>query len=106
MLSSVTFIKDFRCFKAAERVDLHPGINLLVGDQGAGKSSLISILRGVGGDHIALGPMSIKEARATVKIAVTVGEKFKFFGFDFEKENPRTLPGLADKREFFQVGSF
>jgi predicted ATPase len=108
MLSSLTFAKDFRCFKASERIDFHAGVNLLVGDQGAGKSSLLSILRGFGGDAMALGPMSVAEARQTVKVAAT-GERFKSFGFDFEKENPRTLPGIAEKGAggmFFQVGSF
>lgn len=105
MLSSITFAKNFRCFKADERIDLRPGINLLVGDQGAGKSSLLALLRGYGGDRKALSAMSVEEARSTVKVAST-GDRFKSFGFDFEKENPRTLPGLTDQGTFFQIGSF
>lgn len=39
-IEAVQFRKDFRCYKAGEVFTFKPGINLIVGDQGCGKSSL------------------------------------------------------------------
>lgn len=45
MIRSVTFKKDFRCFKKDDKFDLRPGVNVLAGDQGTGKSTLIELIR-------------------------------------------------------------
>jgi recombinational DNA repair ATPase RecF len=43
MLTKIEFQRDYRCFKAGDCFDLKPGLNLLVGDQGSGKSSLLGV---------------------------------------------------------------
>jgi predicted ATPase len=48
MIKSVKFEKDWRCFKSGDVIDFRPGINLLVGDQGCGKSSLLLMLKNDG----------------------------------------------------------
>lgn len=44
-LQKVVFLKDHRCFKAKDEVEFAPGVNLIVGDQGTGKSTLIDCIR-------------------------------------------------------------
>lgn len=45
MITSITFKKDFRTFKEGDTFDFKPGVNILVGDQGCGKSTLIELIR-------------------------------------------------------------
>ena len=45
MIKSITFKKDFRCFVKGDKFDFRSGINVLVGDQGSGKSTLIELIR-------------------------------------------------------------
>lgn len=40
----IEFNEDFRCYKAGEIIEFKPGINLVVGDQGCGKSSLFDAI--------------------------------------------------------------
>lgn len=79
MLKQVTFKNDFRCIKAGEVFTFLPGVNLIVGDQGSGKSSLLAGIR---------------------KTAITdavVDDKAGFVFCDFEKQNPR-MAGLPNTR--------
>ena len=84
MLKSLTFTKDWRCFKEFQVFDFRPGVNLLVGDQGCGKSSLLETVKDAGSKN--------KHKRATV---LTDKECTSLF-FDFEKGNPRTLSYFGD----------
>jgi hypothetical protein len=45
LLSEVRFREDYRCFTAGQVLTFVKGVNLLVGEQGTGKSTLISLLR-------------------------------------------------------------
>ncbi len=45
LLSEVRFREDYRCFTAGQVLTFDKGVNLLVGEQGSGKSTLISLLR-------------------------------------------------------------
>ena len=44
MLNTLKFKENWRCFKAGDTFDFRPGVNLLVGDQGCGKSSLLQAI--------------------------------------------------------------
>ena len=75
MLKEIKFIKEYRkIFKVNDTIVFRPGVNLLVGDQGSGKSSLIGVIRNktLAKDHLT----PVKEA-------------VDFFALDFEKESPR-----------------
>lgn len=71
MLESLTFTQDWRCFKKGQIFTFRPGVNLLVGDQGCGKSSLLS-------------EMSQRE-HSEIKVA----RKMVTYKFDFERDNLR-----------------
>lgn len=45
MIKSITFKKDFRCFAKGDKFEFKPGVNVIVGDQGSGKSTLIELIR-------------------------------------------------------------
>ena len=78
MLDRIKMLIDWRCFKAGETIEFRPGVNLLVGDQGTGKSSLL----------ILFSSKQTKEERA--RIRQIEGDKCKQWSFDFEKDNFRT----------------
>ena len=98
MLQSITFTEDWRCFEKRYSIPFRPGMNLLVGDQGCGKSSLLLALRSGSeckDDHQA------RAVRDKVDIVYSpCASRF----FDFEKDNPRTLPSFG-KNVQFQIGS-
>lgn len=76
MLSSITFLEDWRCFKKDESFNFRPGINLLVGDQGSGKSSLLTLLR---------------DTKTTLhsKFKIQTTAPVNTASLDFEHDNPR-----------------
>lgn len=78
-LYNIRFKKDYRkVFKEGQVIDFHPGMNLLVGDQGSGKSSLLSFFR--------------KDNDRIAKETVVMSCEFvSCIGLDTEKDNPRTL---------------
>jgi len=63
-----------------ERYTFQPGVNLLVGANGAGKSSLL----------YAMKPSNNKKENLAEVDLVKGSEKVSCLFFDFEKENPRT----------------
>lgn len=75
MLKKVTFLKDYRCFKKGDTFTFEP-LTLLVGDQGCGKSTLISLL----------GDASSDRTKEIIRIAAG---KIETRYFDYEKHNPR-----------------
>jgi len=76
MIKSITFKEDFRCFRRGEQFAFLPGINLLVGDQGTGKSSLLAAM--------------IRHGNTTIDFEKDGDVNYSFF--DFEKDNPRKKP--------------
>ena len=75
-LQSVTFTKKWRCFPKGTYIDFRPGVNLLVGDQGTGKSSLLAAL-------------TDKKLRHRNNINLIGNPKVSFKFLDTEKHNPR-----------------
>lgn len=88
---SIRFLKDYRCFKKGDEFEFRPGLNLLVGDQGVGKSSLLDLLTKHGRDGKEL------------TISVVCRDTTRLRAFDFEKGNPRILP-LGGRDGNFSVG--
>lgn len=82
MLHSLTFKKDYRCFKSGEYLPFQPGINLLVGDQGSGKSTVFQLIRNLGKN----------EEIVTAKV-----DRIQMFSFDFEHDNPRIATVFNEK---------
>ena len=75
MLKSIKFKKDWRCFKAGDEFAFKP-LTLLVGDQGCGKSTILSLL-------------SKASDRQTGEVIAIKAGKIETRAFDYEKNNPR-----------------
>jgi len=71
MLKSITFTKKWRCFNPGDTFTFRLGVNLLVGDQGCGKSSLLN------------------EIFSQEYSKIQVFKASKSYKFDFEKDNFR-----------------
>jgi predicted ATPase len=80
MIQSITFTEKWRCFEEGDNVTFVPGVNLLVGDQGCGKSSMLKAIQA--------GGASAKNAQGPEVQLCCTPCRSKFF--DFEKDNPRT----------------
>jgi len=93
VVKSVEFLKDWRCFKKGDKIELKPGINLLTGDQGCGKSSLLLMLKNDGfllNDKIAV----VDAPSGTIS-----------FYLDFEKGSIRTMDINAADHMGISTGS-
>lgn len=78
MLHKLRFNQAFRCFKQGEIFEFRPGVNLLVGDQGAGKSTMFQVI------------VSCSRGKKPIAdVGTLADEGTSLFSFDFEKENPR-----------------
>jgi predicted ATPase len=100
----LTFRQEYRCFKKGEVLKFKPGINTLVGDQGSGKSTVLQLMRGLGGLK-GLHDLSAEDAKKTVRLH-RKGEKgrVRCVGWDFEKDNPR-MKSYFDDNIGFQLQS-
>ena len=96
MIHSIEFTEKWRCFKAGDRFEFRPGVNLLVGDQGCGKSSLLGALEGAGFEK----PGQFRDLREKTKLDY---DPCTVFSADFEKDNPRTLSYFKNIR--FQMAA-
>ncbi len=98
MLTTVTFKESYRCFAAGEVVEFRPGLNLIVGDQGCGKSTVLSLLRsGSGGDRY-------DREEAARRISVGFDGLTNVYSFDFEKDSPRSKSYFEEGQSMaFQV---
>lgn len=81
----VCFLQDYRVFRKGEVYAFQGGVNLLVGDQGCGKSSMLGLLARPDPRiiHVDTGPDSLRT---------------KFF--DFERDNPRIREFSNDPVKF------
>jgi predicted ATPase len=80
LLEEISFKKAHRCFKKGRLLKFHPGVNLLVGDQGSGKSTVLQLLHD-------LATKSGHER--TTKIISVTSHGCRVIDFDFERDNPR-----------------
>lgn len=95
MIKSIKFKKDYRVFKKDEEYTFRPGVNLLVGDQGSGKSTIIELLRSLNKKTFAdfdKGDSSYRADSIIEKIEDIVeidADTMKIVAFDFERESAR-----------------
>lgn len=98
MLNMVLILKPWRCFTGEEVIHFRPGVNLIVGDQGSGKSSLFQAiqLRGMKKTKSwKLPPV------ADVPVVIDFrGDPVPVFAFDFEHDSYRTKPFFDDDMMF------
>lgn len=45
LLKNIKFLKDFRCYKEGEEIDISAQLTVITGDNGSGKSTLLSCIR-------------------------------------------------------------
>jgi predicted ATPase len=80
MIKSIRFKTDWRCFKEGDFFEFVSGVNLLVGDQGTGKSSILSLFRTSIYNEPDFRKLVDLKCDGTVELRL----------FDFERDNPRT----------------
>ncbi len=98
MLNLVCVLKPWRCFSGDEVIQFRPGVNLLVGDQGTGKSSLFEAiqLRGMKKPK----SLHLPPADSVPVVIDCQGEPIPIFAFDFERDNYRTKSFFEDDALF------
>jgi predicted ATPase len=102
MINMVLILKPWRCFTGEECIKFKPGVNLIVGDQGSGKSSLFQAiqLRGMK-KHASWKLPPIDEVPAIIDFR---GGPIQSFIFDFEHDSYRTKP-FFDGDTMFHVNA-
>lgn len=75
IFGKILFQEDFRCFKSKETIEFRPGLNVIVGDQGCGKSSLFYSI------------LNWKESKIAMHYDSSLINDFSFL--DTESMNPR-----------------
>lgn len=101
MIKAIEFTSDWRCFAASDFFHFYPGVNLLVGDQGCGKSSLLTEIRNCGSNLQGGDSTHSKEQHAQLTLDEGV---MRSFSFDFEHDNFRTKSHFTNALGF-QIGA-
>ncbi len=96
LLSEVRFREDYRCFRSGQVLRFEKGVNLLVGEQGSGKSTLITLLRERVGNKF--------KAELSHRVMDVVMQACYVRWLDFEKDNPRTQAEIGI-HDAFLLGS-
>ena len=94
MTHDVEFLCKWRCFKKGQKIAFRKGANILVGDQGSGKSSLLYA--------ITCDPSGLDGGDEFRKLSFDKGDRFR--AFDSEKDNPRTKDPNLLPVSMFAVG--
>ncbi len=89
-IKKMRFDKDFRCFKKGEIIEFKPGINLLVGDQGRGKSTVFYSI------------MNWQEAG----IAMNYDPSSSYSFMDTETMNPRLTDAFKAHKKFERIADY
>jgi predicted ATPase len=83
MIESLQLKEDWRCFQKDELFEFRPGVNLLVGDQGSGKSSILTFFQ--------WAISNLESHKKTLEQLANIKcQSVELRFFDFEKQNPRT----------------
>lgn len=92
MLKSVKFTGKWRCFDKGFGITFRAGVNLLVGDQGTGKSSLFQAIQAHGFTKTKNRKLPRKDD-VPIEL-VSEGKPLDALAFDFEHDNFRTKSTL------------
>ena len=96
MLQAIAIRRDFRSLKARTVITLFPGVNVIVGDQGAGKSTLIELVRSIAASdkmrHSRWRSIHIERAEAESICLPMMSAPMRVIGYDFERDNVRMSP--------------
>jgi predicted ATPase len=85
MLKRIKILQEHRSLPAGLEIEFRPGVNLIVGDQGCGKTTLLNLI------DSARREKDLRSAR----IELTVEGVAAFDSFDFERDNPRTATAFG-----------
>jgi predicted ATPase len=88
MIKWVKAKRSYRCFREGDRYELLPGVNLIVGDQGTGKSTMIDGIVAA----VDLAKRSIRREGDFVNLVMEESRIKMFAYFDMERMNPRVTP--------------
>jgi|SRR6185436_2834842 len=102
MIKTVLFKKDFRCFSKGDKFEFRSGINLLVGDQGCGKSTLIELIRSKLEPNLGANDTdSSYRAKSIISnhkidelVEIITDHNTKCFAYDFERESARDMSAI------------
>ena len=90
MITCISFTDDYRCFRKGIKINFRPGVNLLVGDQGTGKSTICQIL----------SENKVKEAK------ISTDKRTRTKAFDFERDSLRTKSHFEEAIELQLYSKF
>lgn len=89
-VTAVRFTRACRSFAAGERVEFRFPITLLVGEQGAGKSTMLAAIRQAGAGQPLLADDVAADLQGAVALEGPLGCMMRLF--DLERANPRMRP--------------
>lgn len=93
MIEMLYFKDNYRTFKPGDMILFLEGVNLLVGDQGCGKSTILQCLAALGGCKAPFWKKDRKEDIAKVAMLL-VDKPAPVFAHDYENDSPRTSPSF------------
>lgn len=93
MIKMLYFKGKYRTFKPEDAILFFEGVNLLVGDQGCGKSTILQCLASLGGCKVPFWKKDRKEDIAKVA-ELLVDKPAPVFAHDYENDSPRTSPSF------------
>lgn len=107
MISEVQFKQDIRCFKSGDIVPLRDGVNVIVGANGCGKSTLIELVRSRFANRKmrenSWRSLGFREEEAAACIAIKLDKFAHVLGYDFERDSGRGAPDLQYAKLDLQI---
>lgn len=91
-IHAIKFNEKFRCFESGEIYQFKPGINLLVGDQGCGKSSMFNSI------------MEWQKSGISMNYDKDNNPQYRFL--DTEQMNPRNIHAFEAHRDFKSISEY
>jgi predicted ATPase len=94
MIRTLVFTKPYRGFQAFESFEFRRGVNVLVGDQGCGKSTVLEALVSHSGSKKSFWKRSDESKKSTILDFVPNSGLTGLFAHDFECDSPRVSPSF------------